>query len=514
MSKSRNVRQAQRIINMQAPSASAKGETIFKTLSDLKAKVARSIKNAVAVIVKNQANDYYFFGELDNLPNAIIATVDNSGTATACVNRLQQFIKADGFILEGMDEIKANKYQSLAGLVDDLSTNVSYFQGLALRLVFNNLGQVAKVYCIPISTLRRKNNGFEYNTLMGELGKFEKDTRFYPEYDPERTPIERAQIIADQIELHKEQLGEILYVFKKGLGRYYDKYPIPPFYASIEDIVSDGKISRLDLRNIAQGFRTPVVISTGPIDDQNKDEDDKTAQDYFDEALESFTGEDASPILHLKGSTEEFKPTVTTINVAEILDQTDRASDRIAKRVARIMSVPAILVGLGEGGKLGDTNEIKNQMALFSLSVFGMQDMIKQAFDMLKPILALEGLPPNADFTLSTLKPFDFMPDSVIAGLTIDEQKELFEIDLESSVSVTLPGAAPELTAQEQNNAFANLTGRQLQNIQRIVRKFNKDELTYDQAALMLMQGFSMKDIDAAIWLVTKDEEEEDNYAG
>jgi hypothetical protein len=140
--------------------------------------------------------------------------------------------------------------------------------------------------------------------------------------------------------------------------------------------------------------------------------------------------------------------------------------------------------------------------------------MIKQAFDILKPILALEGLPPNADFTLSTLKPFDFIPDLVIAGLTIDEQKELFEIDLESSVALPLPGAVPELAAQEQNNAFANLTGRQLQNIQRIVRKFNKDELTYDQAELMLMQGFNMKDIDAAIWLVTKDEEEEDNYAG
>jgi hypothetical protein len=148
-----------------------------------------------------------------------------------------------------------------------------------------------------------------------------------------------------------------------------------------------------------------------------------------------------------------------------------------------------------------------------------MQDMIKQAFDMLKPILALEGMPANPDFTLSTLKPFDFIPDAVIANLTPEEQKEFFEIDLESSTpALPLPGAAPvpgaNPAAQEQNNAFANLTGRQLQNIQRIVRKFNKDELTYDQAALMLMQGFNMKDIDAAIWLVTKDEEEENNYAG
>jgi len=512
MLRNKAVRDTQRVINMQA-SAGAKGDSVFKSLSDLKSRVARSIKNAVAVIVKNQANDYYFFGEIDNLPNAIIATVDNSGTATACINRLEQFIKADGFIMDGMDDVKANKKQTLSGLVDDLKTNVAYLNGIALRLVFDNSGNIKKIYCIPVSTLRRKRDGFEYNPLMGEVGKFERDTRFFPEFDPERLPSERNAIIAEQIERHKEQLGEILYVFNKGLGRYYNIYPIPKYYASIEDLVSDGKISRLDLRNISQGFRTPVVISTGPIDDQNKDENGRTNQDYFDEALESFTGEDASPILHLKGSTEEFKPTITTINVAEILDQTDRASERIAKRVARVMGVPAILVGLGEGGKLGDTNEIKNQMALFSLSVFGMQDMIKQAFDIIKPLLALEGLPVNPEFTLSTLKPFDFIPDSVIAGLTIEEQKELFEIDLGSGNTVTgnpalpLPNEDP-VQAQEQNNAFANLTGRQLQNIQRIVRKFNKDELTYDQAALMLMQGFNMSDVDASIWLVTKEEED------
>ena len=511
MAKTKAVRDAQRVINMQA---SAKGDTVFRSLSELKSRISKSIKNAVAVIVKNQASDYYFFGELDNLPNSIIATVDNSGTATACIGRLEQFIKADGFIMEGMDGVKANKKQSLAALVDDVTTNVAYLNGLALRLIFDNAGAVKKLYCLPVSTLRRKGDGFEYNALMGEVGKFENQTRFYPEFDPERTPSERAALIAEQVEKYKEQLGEVLYVFKKGLGRYYDKYPIPGYYASIEDLVSDGKISRLDLRNISQGFRTPVIISTGPIDDQNEDDNGRTAQDYFDDALESFTGEDASPILHLKGNTEEFKPSVTTINVAEILDQTDRASDRIAKRVARVMEVPAILIGLGEGSKLGDTNEVKNQMALFALSVFKKQDLIKQAFDTLAPFLRLEGMPANPDFTLSTLKPFDFIPDAVIANLTPDEQKELFEIDLESSApALPLPSAVPlpgsEPIAKEQNSAFANLTGRQLQNIQRIVRKFNKDELTYEQAALMLKQGFSMSDADAAIWLVTKDEEEE-----
>lgn len=508
MAKSKTVRQAQRVINMQADASTMGPKNFVATLANLKTRVAQAVQNAVAVILKNQANKRYYYGELDNLPNTIIATVDNSGTATACIGRREQFIKADGFIQEGLNEVKVNSRQTFAGLLDELSTNVAYLEGVAIRIIFDNSGRWVKLFNVPVKTLRRVRDGFEYNPLNGELGKDETETVFYPEFDPDRTPAQRLALVSDQIKKYGEQKGELLYFFKKGLGRFYDIYPVPRYYASIEDIVSDGKISRLDLRNISQGFRTPVIISTGPIDDQNEDEDGNTAQDYFDAALQEFTGEDASPILHLKGNTEEFKPTVTVINVAEILDQTDRASDRIAKRVARIMEVPEVLVGIAKEGQLGNVQEVKNQMALFALSVYQKQDLIKQALDLLKPLSNLPGITPETDFTISTLKPFDFIPDSVVANLTPEEQKELFEIDLESSAPAAPVPGAPALAA-DRNDALANLTGRQLQNIQRIVRKFNKEELTYEQAAQMLTQGFSMTEEQVGVWLVTKEEEDE-----
>lgn len=502
----KTVKQAQRVINMQADASTLKPKNFVESFNGLRSKIAQAAKNAVAVILKNQANQRYFYGELDNLPNTIIATVDNSGTATACIGRLEQFIKADGFAQEGLDDVKVNARQSMAGLLDEVTTNVAYLEGLALRLIFNNAGQVVRIFNVDIKTLRRVRDGFEYNPLNGEVGKAENETVFYPEFDPERTPAERLALITDQVKKHNKQLGEILYIFRKGLGRYYDVYPVPRYYASIEDLVSDGKISRLDLRNISQGFRTPVIISTGPIDDQNKDENNYTAQDYFDAALEEFTGENASPILHLKGNTEEFKPTVTTINVAEILDQTDRASDRIAKRVARVMEVPDVLIGIAKEGQLGNVQEVKNQMALFALSVYKKQDLIKQAFDLLKPLYGIPGLSEATDFTLTTLKPFDFVPDAVIANLTPAEQKELFQINLESSQPVAPEGVDP--LATNRNDALTNLTGKQLQGIQRIVRKFNKDELTYDQASLMLSQGFGFTPEQVDTWLITKEEED------
>jgi len=500
-------RKNKRLLNLQPPKGRTY-QTAIKRFDSFKQKVQQAAQNAIAVILKNRANNKYLYGEFDNLPNVIISAVDNSGTATACVNRLAQFIQADGFIGEGMDNIQANSRQKLTAILGEQAQNVAYFQGYALRLVFNVEGNIAKIFNLDIKTLRRVGKGFEFNPLMGEVGKDETETRIIPEFDPERDAQERRALIAEQIKRYGEQVGEVLYIFKKGMGRYYDIYPIPPYYSAIEDIISDGKISQLDLRNISQGFRTPVVISTGPIDDQNEDEDGKTAQDYFDEALEGFTGEDASPILHLKGATEEFKPSVTVIDLAEILDQTEKTSERIAKRVARIIGVPDVLIGMETPGKLGNVQELKNQMALFALSLYRMQQMIKEGYDLIKPLLALRGMEnvQDLDFTISTLKPFDFLPESVINNLTSEEQKQLFELEFESDV----PQVETKQVQLNTNETFTNLTGKQMQNIQRIIRKFNKDELTFEQASQMLKAGFGMSEEEVNVWLVTK-EEEDDN---
>lgn len=56
------------------------------------------------------------------------------------------------------------------------------------------------------------------------------------------------------------------------------------------------------------------------------------------------------------------------------------------------------------------------------------------------------------------------------------------------------------------NENLKNLTGRQLQNIQRIVRKFNKEELTFEQAKQMLVSGFGFTEADVNEWLITPEE--------
>lgn len=67
-----------------------------------------------------------------------------------------------------------------------------------------------------------------------------------------------------------------------------------------------------------------------------------------------------------------------------------------------------------------------------------------------------------------------------------------------------LPEQEPE---QQINENLKNLTGRQLQGVLRISRKFNKGEVTFEQAMQLLKEGFGLTDEQANVWLITPDEE-------
>lgn len=54
---------------------------------------------------------------------------------------------------------------------------------------------------------------------------------------------------------------------------------------------------------------------------------------------------------------------------------------------------------------------------------------------------------------------------------------------------------------EEVNDNIKNLTGRQMQGIERIVRKYKKGQLTLKQAELMLKNGFAMTDEEVDAWL-------------
>lgn len=343
------------------------------------------IQNALAYIAKDNRN-YYKFGADDKLPNEIVDRVNDSGTARACINRLTQFTQGLGFLDNGIATGKLNLMQSGNSVLYDLCLIVSYSKCVSFRVLFDNEGNPARIYPTQTQQFRRKGKKtFIYNELMGEVGYRRRDDKYLQAFDPAESVQKRIERMQSQISNYGDQYGDVIYHFKKGVGRYQDVYPIPGYYSGIDDIESDAGVSRLEKRNIQKGWKAQVFISTGPLDHNTKDEGGKTQYDKFAETVKKFTTEDASTILHLEGATNEVKPDVKIMDVAGILDQTEKATDRIGRKVCRHMGVPPVLVGFETAGKLGDIQELENTMQLFRLTVIESQELIKEALNIVFP---------------------------------------------------------------------------------------------------------------------------------
>jgi hypothetical protein len=343
------------------------------------------IKNALAYIRKDH-NGYYRFGEDDCLPNGILRVVNDSGTGRSCITKLSQFIQANGLVDQTVGATPANKEQTFNSVIAELSLIVSYFKCSSYRVMFNNSGEPAIIYPVPTQKLRRLGRTkFLYNDLMGEAHRMTREDKYLQAYDKDEPIQARMARISGQIEKYGEQFGDIIYHFKKGVGLYQDVYPVPDYYSGIDDIESDAGISRLELRNIKKGWRTPIIVAGAPIDKVLKDDKNKTAWDYFSDDMKKFTGEDAAYALYLSGATPETLPKVTVIPIADILDQTDKATDRLGRKVCRIMGVPPILVGFSTAGQLGNNEELLNTMNLFKMTVIESQDLIKESLRIVFP---------------------------------------------------------------------------------------------------------------------------------
>lgn len=377
-----------------------------------------SVKNALADITEDTGLRRYKIGSDDKLPNKIINYVDASGTAKSCIDKRKAFIYGKGFVDENVGKALINKRQTSNKLLKEIAVYAAYLEGFFLNTIYDLEGNVISVYHLKAEKFRPMEDGrWRFNERMGEkLYKQSEDIYYHP-FEPDLSIPERRRRISNDIKTYGKQLGDIYMVNTPGAGFLKDIYPIPGYYAGIEDIESDASLQTLEKRNIKKGWRANVVIETiGDLDDKNKDESGKTEQDYFDENVKKFTGEEGSSVLHLTSKTAVARARVYPFNLADILDATDKATTRLAYKVCRHTSVPPILVGLATANQLGNTTEVINYIKLFNLFVSDMKSMIEEAFTMIFP---------EIDWKISELSVIDELPDWLIDSLSEEEKRLL-----------------------------------------------------------------------------------------
>lgn len=445
-------------------------------------KVYSFLNRIVTIKEKVAESDLIKYGTNNLFPQELIRYISESGTATSCVDILNQYIFAEGLVNENLGSFKVNKTQTLNQLIKKTVPYVSNFQGLAWHIIRSANGKVAEIECIPFEYIRKKGDGtLVYNPTFSLTNKFEE--KLNEVYPPFRGKEINSSDLAEHIVKYGSDKGEILYFFIEKPCQYI--YPIPTYHSAISDIETDAENSKYELESVNNSFLPSGIMTlVGEVDDTNEDEKGKTERDYIEDTLSQFTGNEKDQtgesgrqkllVLHAKSKDEI--PNYQQINNEGILTAIELSTKRVAEKVARAFGVPPFLIGLG--GNVGfATNIISDNITLFNNRVLILQDIITEALELT--------LPEN-DYSLTQLTPLKYIAPEIYSKLTDAELRELAGYETDENKTQTTISLAQTLGVGSTTSFIEILKDPLLQEEQKINALVILFNLPKEQAELLL----------------------------
>lgn len=367
--------------------------------------------------IKNESKGVYMYGKDNLLPNKLMRWVLDSGTAKKAVSKRSTYISADGFIDENASNFKVNEYQTADKILTEIAGYQSYFKAFALHIVRDGNNNIQIKSVLPFQNIRKKLDGrYVYNATFSSAKYDSTKDQIIEAFKPDQLTAEEMMLVKDN--------GELLYAYNKSADN--PNYPIPDYYAGIEDIRTSSELQKFDFESVTNAFLPSAILTViGELDNQNQDDTGRTEQDYFDESLEHFTGnvkdaEGKSGRMRLMVTTARTKdeiPSLQTFDAKAIVDASNTKRDIIDRAVCRLFGVPPVLVGFADAQVLGNQQALANASNELNNDVLSDQQLVTETFALLFPEIK------NWDIT--SLKPINYIPDAILNDLTPTERRSL-----------------------------------------------------------------------------------------
>lgn len=478
--------------------------------------------------IENKGKNYVEFGANNSYPEYLQGLFNESPKHGAIVKSKVKYIYGNGF----KDiPVKANiKGESFNQIVKRCILDDELYGGYYLQIIYNLLGKIKDVYHIEFHKVRVSPDQSQFY-VKNNWSDYKEKPRVYDAFN-------LSQSVASQI------------LFVKQYNPQSEIYPLPNYFQGLNYIESDVQVSRHILGNAKDGFVAGTLINLNGGEPQ---EEQKAAVEKG--IKKKFTGSEGDRVVIMfnksKDNAAEILPLSTTMltkedftNVNNLIQQEIFASHQI---------VSSSLMGIKTEGQLGGRSEIRDAYEIFNnVYVNERQKAIEETFNTIFKLIGLK-----EEYNLIPVEPlkFEFGEAVMSQNLSKDEIREIMGKEplegsiksqaqiisdninslsplvankvLESmtrdeirslaglvSVSPTAPTGVPtaEQPAAMVNDSLKNLTGRQHQNVMRIVRQFNNGKLTKEQAALLLKNGYGFTDNDVNTFLHIEQFSDQDNY--
>lgn len=387
---------------------------------------------------KDLSRDILPYFQKDNAwPLKHAKAIQDSETATACLDTVVKFTRGSGFSKPELEKITANKEQNFWEFHLEVVKSWRTFKGCYINVKYNVNAEPVEWHVLPFENCRLgvpDDRGFistvVYNPFFGVAleEKRDKDKKYYTfNPDPE---IVRAQMA----ECGRTYPGQVFYFGEyTAMSRFYPR----PQEATVHPWMTiEAAIAKFHEENLEGGmFQSVLMRMIGDPNADSQHPDDQiwnesqqryisscTVGERFNKEMQSFTGADrvAAIMVQWAAKTEEWPDlqAFPTNNNTEIMNAlSDRATDKIALG----FNVLPILVGVSKGGTLGgDGNQVRVAVKLQQSRAADDQKMICQQYEKIGIV------PRGTDLKVTPYNPFpelEIIDKQIWEALTVEERR-------------------------------------------------------------------------------------------
>lgn len=444
---------------------------------------------------KGAKGGYIEFGERNDYPNYLLALYNKSAKHNSIVKGKVNYIIGNGWATKDADPIaetfikSPNPYESLDELTRKVSIDIEIFGGAYLEVIWSVAGgNIAEINHIDYTKIRSNTDNTQF--------WYKKDWADR-KYEP---------IILNAFNTDLRQGKQILYIkeYRPGL----DTYALPGYMGALNYIESDIEVSRHVLGNAQTGFSASKLI-TLPNGEPSPDEKRNIERRFTDR----FSGSDGKKFILSFTNDPARKPIIEDLGASDITKEDFSRVDAIIQQnlFSGHQITSPTLFGIAEPGKLGTRTEMRDAYEIFKSTYCNdKQQFLEAVFNRLAVIKGAK-----SEMYIKPVEPIGFEL-SEAALLQIAPKEWLLEkagIDISQYQPQDNTAIAPATEQAQINENLKNLTGRQYQHLQRVIREFSKGKITKEIASTMLKSGLGLSDNDVNVMLGIDDSPMTEDYS-
>jgi transcription initiation factor IIE alpha subunit len=429
-----------------------------------------------------RGKDIILFGDNNLYPQYLIELVNRSSKHNAIITGKAAFITGQGFETSEDSALQSfinnTNGENLNKVLYKAAWDLELFGGFALQIDFGILGnKIALISHIDISKLRKvKDESIILYSDNWALGS-------------------RAEKITYKVwDATAKREGTYIYYFKQ-YRTGIETYPIPEYIGSIAAIETDVEINNFHLNNIKQGFAAGMMVNFN-----NGVPNNPEKQREIERKLKAkFQGTDnAGGVVINFSDSPEKKPDILPLQPSDLDKQFEQLRKDTNQEIFTGHKITSPQLFGVDGESAFSRNVINDAQEAFQVNyITPKQRLLEECFNYLAKI---NGIVTELVIVKNKSLGIAFSEQTVVSVMTKEEIREHLGLP---PLAVNVVEQSPD-QAQPQgmvNDHLKGLTGRQTQNLMRIVRNYDRGKITKDQALLMIKSGFGLSDEEALTFL-------------